>query len=128
MPSSKGIYRVLVADDEPQIANLVKQALLLDGHYVTTCGDGAEALKALTTARYSVLVLDILMPRKTGVQTLLDLRNAGDDVPVVLMSSFISEDARAACAGLERVVFLQKPFGIQELRDALHGVAGTVKS
>jgi DNA-binding response OmpR family regulator len=128
MPSSKGIYRVLVADDEPQIANLVKQALLLDGHYVTTCGDGAEALKALTSGRYSVLVLDILMPRKTGVQTLLDLRKGGDDVPVVLMSSFISEDARAACAGLERVVFLQKPFGIQELRDALHGVVGTVKS
>jgi DNA-binding response OmpR family regulator len=128
MPSSKGIYRVLVADDEPQIANLVKQALLLDGHYVTTCGDGVEALKALSSARYSVLVLDILMPRKTGVQTVLDLRAAGDDVPVVLMSSFISEDARAACAGLERVVFLQKPFGIQELRDALRGVAGTVKS
>lgn len=128
MASSKGIYRVLVADDEPQIANLVKQALLLDGHLVTTCGDGVEALKALNGARYSVLVLDILMPRKTGVQTLLDLREAGDEVPVVLMSSFISEEARTACEGLERVAFLQKPFGIQELRDVLRDVVGTVKS
>jgi len=128
MPSSKGIYRVLVADDEPQIANLVKQALLLDGHFVTTCGDGVEALKAVGGARYSVLVLDILMPRKTGVQTLLDLREAGDEVPVVLMSSFISEEARTACEGLERVAFLQKPFGIQELRDVLRDVVGTVKS
>ena len=128
MPSSKGTYRVLVADDEPQIANLVKQALHLDGHFVTTCGDGAEALKALSGAKYSVLVLDILMPRKTGVQALLELRGAGDDIPVVLMSSFISDEARAACAGLERVAFLQKPFGLDELRDTLRSVTSAVPS
>lgn len=128
MPSSKGIYRVLVADDEPQIASLVKQTLLLDGHFVTVCHDGAEALKAVRSAKYSALILDILMPRKTGVQVLLDLRNDGDDVPVVLMSSFISDDAKAACEGLERVAFLQKPFGISELRLALEGVAGTIRS
>src|SRR5687767_15361301 len=128
MPSSKGIYRVLVADDEAQIASLVKQTLLLDGHFVTVCHDGVEALKAVRAAKYSALVLDILMPRKTGVQVLLDLRNDGDDVPVVLMSSFISDDARAACEGLERVAFLQKPFGIHDLRVALESVAGTIKS
>jgi DNA-binding response OmpR family regulator len=128
MPSSKGIYRVLVADDEPQIASLVKQTLLLDGHFVTVCHDGVEALKAVADAKYSAMVLDILMPRKTGVQVLLDLRNEGDDIPVVLMSSFISDDAKAACAGLERVAFLQKPFGITDLRNALESVAGTIKS
>jgi DNA-binding response OmpR family regulator len=128
MPSSKGIHRVLVADDEPQIASLVKQTLLLDGHFVTVCHDGVEALKAVAAAKYSAMVLDILMPRKTGVQVLLDLRKDGDDIPVVLMSSFISDDAKSACAGLERVAFLQKPFGISDLRHALESVAGTIKS
>ena len=128
MPSSKGIYRVLVADDEPQIASLIKQTLLLDGHFVTVCHDGLEALKAVGSAKYSALVLDILMPRKTGVQVLLDLRNDGDDVPVVLMSSFISDDAKAACEGLERVAFLQKPFGIGDLRSAIESVANAIKS
>jgi DNA-binding response OmpR family regulator len=128
MGSSKGIYRVLVADDEPQIASLVKQTLQLDGHFVTVCHDGVEVVKAVRAAKYSALVLDILMPRKTGVQVLLDLRRDGDDVPVVLMSSFISDDAKTACAGLERVAFLQKPFGIGDLRSALETVAGTIKS
>jgi len=128
MPSSKGIYRVLVADDEPQIASLIKQTLNLDGHFVTVCNDGLEALKAVRAAKYSALVLDILMPRKTGVQVLLDLRNDGDEVPVVLMSSFISDDAKSACDGLERVAFLQKPFGISDLRAAIESVAGTIKS
>ena len=128
MSSSKGIYRVLVADDEPQIASLIKQTLNLDGHFVTVCRDGHEALKAVRAAKYSALVLDILMPRKTGVQVLLDLRKDGDGVPVVLMSSFISDDAKHACEGLERVAFLQKPFGISDLRAAVESVAGTVKS
>jgi two-component system, OmpR family, copper resistance phosphate regulon response regulator CusR len=128
MASSKGIYRVLVADDEPQIASLVKQTLQLDGHFVTVCHDGVEVMKAFRAAKYSAIVLDILMPRKTGVQVLLDLRNDGEDVPVVLMSSFISDDAKNACAGLERVAFLQKPFGISDLRSALESVAGTIKS
>jgi DNA-binding response OmpR family regulator len=128
VPSSKGIHRILVADDDAQVASLVKQALLLDGHVVAVARDGAEALKAVAGAKFSALVLDILMPRKTGVQVLLELREADDDVPVVLMSSFISDDARNACEGLERVAFLQKPFGIDDLRVALESVVGTIKS
>lgn len=127
MASSKGIYRILVADDDAQIASYVKAALLRDGHFAAVCRNGAEVLKALETGTYHVLILDNQMPRKTGVEVLFELREKGDDVPLVLMSSFLSDETRASCENLERTAFLQKPFGLDELRAAISRVADDVK-
>jgi DNA-binding response OmpR family regulator len=127
MPSSKGIHRVLVADDEPQIGSFVKAALLQEGHFVTLCRDGVEVIKALESGKYSVMVLDNLMPRKTGVEVVLELRGAGDPIPAIIMSSYISDETRSACEPIERLTFLQKPFGIDELRIAIARVAGSVR-
>ena len=124
--STKGIRRVLVADDDPQIGAFVKAALQATGHYVTLCRNGADALKARANGSYSVLVLDNLMPTKTGLEVLRELREAGDDLPVVLMSSHHSDETRESCAALDRTFLLQKPFELSELHDAIERVVGRV--
>lgn len=128
MASTSGkIRRILVADDEPMLAGLVKAALEHDGCLVTVCRDGADALKARAAGSYSALILDNLMPRKTGLEVLRALREGGDDVPVVLMSSHFSDATREACAGLDRLSLLQKPFDLAELRDAVDRAVSRVK-
>jgi CheY-like chemotaxis protein len=124
--STKGIRRVLVADDDPQIGAFVKAALQAAGHFVTLCRNGAEALKARAGGSFSVLVLDNLMPAKTGLEVLQELRDAGDELPVVLMSSHLSDETRETCAALACTSVLQKPFELSELRDAIERAVGRV--
>jgi CheY-like chemotaxis protein len=119
MGSPREPRRILVADDEPQIGDLIRQALAPDGHPVDTVGDGQEVLDRLGSGRYALLILDVLMPRLTGVEVVHELRRRGDEIPVLLMSSLLSEDVLASCGDLPRLACLQKPFGLAELREAV---------
>ncbi len=117
--SSKGIQRVLVADDEPQILSLIREALHQEGFLATLCRDGQAALEAMEKHTYRAAILDVMMPRRTGLEVLRELRGRKDETPVVLMSSFIGEDVYEACQGLGRLAFLPKPFTLSELRSAI---------
>lgn len=125
--SSKGIQRILVADDEPQILSLIKEALYQEGSFVTLCRDGMAALEALEKSTYTVIIIDIMMPRKTGVEVVQELRGRKDDTPVVLMSSFIGEDVYETCKGYGRLAFLPKPFTLAELRGAIDRASSKIR-
>jgi DNA-binding response OmpR family regulator len=127
MGSSKGIYRILVADDEPMIRRLLAMALGQAGHLVDTCGDGRAALEKLRANAYTILIVDFQMPHKTGLEVIHSLREAGNGLPVVLISSGLTDEAAHEVAEMERVVFLHKPFGLRDLSAAIERVAGTVK-
>ena len=119
MASTKGIHRVLVADDDPQIASLLREALTADGHFVTVTRDGGEALRTFETARFSLLVVDYQMPVKSGVQVIQELRARGVAVPALLVSSHVPEEVRTALETDDRVAVLDKPFSLAELRGAV---------
>ncbi len=116
---SNEIRRVLVADDEPQIGLLIREALGQEGHPVEIVRDGAAALEKTAEQKFGLLVLDVLMPRMTGVEVINELRARGDEVPIVLMSSFLSDEVLKACEGHSRLAFLQKPFSLADLRAAV---------
>lgn len=117
MGSSKDILRVIVADDEVQICTLVRETLSQLGHYVEMCHDGEAVLRRLKEGgRYGLLILDVLMPHKSGVEVIHDLRGRGEGIPILLMSSFLSEEVLSSCSGLDRIAFLQKPFSLVDLR------------
>ena len=116
MASSKGAHRVLVVDDEPQICSLLREVLTIDGHIALTARNGGEALKALDDGKYSLLIMDLMMPVKSGLEVLQDLRKRGEEIPVLLISSHFPDEVRRTCAGLSRVSLLEKPFSLSELR------------
>lgn len=128
MASSRGIYRILVADDEPTIARLIQEALRNARHYADVCEDGEQALEKLKKSNFSLLILDAMMPRKGGFQVLRELRSAGDDVPIIILADISSEEAESVCAGFERVAVVVKPFTIADLVASIRGLLGTVKS
>lgn len=128
MGSSKDILRVLVADDEVQICTLIREMLTQMGHFVEMCHDGEDALKAYEDqGRFGLLVLDVMMPLKTGVEVVQELRARGETVPVLLMSSFLPDEVLSSLEGFERVAFLQKPFSLADFRATVERITRPVR-
>lgn len=112
--------RALVADDDAAIRVHLAAMLSEEGCRVDLCEDGASALEAARRGGYELLVLDVLMPRLTGLEVLRELRGQGSRVPVVLISGTLwGSVVRAALALSGPTVCLAKPFGPAEFRRAL---------
>ncbi|MFM9033831.1 MAG: response regulator transcription factor [Mycobacterium sp.] len=108
--------RVLVADDDAVVRDVVRRYLERDGLEVLVVGDGNEALRVLGTERIDVAVLDVMMPGPNGLSLCRTLRQGGDyTVPVILLTALGEEDDRIA--GLEAGAddYLTKPFSPREL-------------
>jgi DNA-binding response OmpR family regulator len=120
--------RCLVADDEPQIGSLLRDALSQYGYVADVVGDGDAASRKLAEQDYALVVTDVLMPIRTGVELVRDLRAKGKETPVVLMSSFLSEEVLVACSKLEHIAFLQKPFSLADLRRAVERANSSIRA
>jgi DNA-binding response OmpR family regulator len=108
--------RVLIADDDAVVRDVVRRYLERDGLEVRVAGDGNEALRVLGTERIDVAVLDVMMPGPNGLSLCRTLRQGGDyTVPVILLTALSEEDDRIA--GLEAGAddYLTKPFSPREL-------------
>ena len=127
MPSSTGIYRILVGDNEPMVTRFLKEALSQAGHFVDVAQTGEDAKAKLESAEFGILILDLGLSNHSGLQILQDLRRRGRRTGVILTSTGPSEEAHKACEEYQRVQFLQKPFGLMELRIALERVSNVVK-
>ncbi|MCV7367586.1 DNA-binding response regulator [Mycolicibacterium duvalii] len=108
--------RVLIADDDDVVRNVVRRYLERDGLEVSTAHDGAEALRLLRSQRIDVAILDVMMPGPSGLSLCRSLRRGGDfSIPVILLTALGEEDDRIA--GLEAGAddYLTKPFSPREL-------------
>ncbi|WP_179466216.1 response regulator transcription factor [Mycolicibacterium vinylchloridicum] len=108
--------RVLIADDDTVVRDVVRRYLERDGLEVRVAGDGAEALRVLGTERIDLAVLDVMMPGPDGLALCRSLRKGGDySVSVILLTALGEEDDRIA--GLEAGAddYLTKPFSPREL-------------
>lgn len=108
---------ILVADDDPDIIDLIDFKLTSVGHRVVLARDGAQALMAIAEHAVDLVVLDSMMPRMTGPQVLSALR--ADPVtrvlPVIMISAHATSDAIANGMGLGATAYLPKPFSPREL-------------
>jgi two-component system, OmpR family, response regulator ResD len=108
--------RVLIADDDTVVRDVVRRYLERDGLDVTVADDGTAALRALGTEHIDVAVLDVMMPGPSGLALCRTLRNAGRyPIPVILLTALDEEDDRIA--GLEAGAddYVTKPFSPREL-------------
>jgi two-component system response regulator MprA len=107
--------RVLVVDDDPDVREAVETALELDGHGVTTAGDGLAALKRIGQAEFDAVVLDVLMPNMDGFEVCRRLRASGNRTPVLILTARDSEQDTIRGLDLGADDYLVKPFGLGEL-------------
>ena len=112
--------RILIADDEADLARLALRVLEGEGHQVTTVGDGAAAGHALASRSYDLLVADIVMPVVDGIALALKASDAYPALRIVIMSGYQAELDRAHNLGALIHGFLAKPFTAEELRGAVN--------
>ena len=100
--------RILVADDEAEVLDLLRQVLVHRGYEVATASTGEEALEKMPVFGPEVLVVDMAMPGLSGVEVLAALRRQGIGIPVIAMSGLAT-----AAAGF--FASLEKPFSFSRL-------------
>ncbi|MGN8247219.1 response regulator transcription factor [Cellulomonas soli] len=106
---------VVVAEDDPAVADLVRMYLVRDGFGVQTYGDGVSALQAVRTHRPVALVLDIGMPGMDGIEVCRRLRADGDRTPVLFVTARDDEVDRVLGLELGADDYVTKPFSPREL-------------
>ncbi len=107
--------KILVVEDEKKVAGFIKRGLEEDDYQVTIVHDGAEGLKQALTGEYSLVILDVMVPKKDGLAVIKELREAGNQVPVLMLTARgTTEDI---VTGLEAGSddYLTKPFAFAEL-------------
>ena len=107
--------RILVAEDERDLNQLLKKRLKEAGYSVDSCFDGEEVFDYLLGAEYDALVLDIMMPKLNGLGVLSRLRREGNQVPVLLLTARDSIEDRVAGLDAGADDYLIKPFAFEEL-------------
>jgi two-component system, OmpR family, response regulator MprA len=111
--------RALIVDDEPAVREILSAILQRDGWDAETVPDGEEAIRRLGETQFSVILLDLLMPRAGGSTVIEFMKKAGIVTPVVVISA-IAESA-ALDPQIVRVS-LQKPFEVRDLRSVLRAL------
>lgn len=111
--------RVLFAEDEQDLNNIITMALKQEGYSVDPCFDGEEAYDYLSATEYDVAILDVMMPKMDGFQVLKKIRDEGNKTPVLMLTARDSVEDRVY--GLDNGAddYLVKPFSIEELKARL---------
>jgi DNA-binding response OmpR family regulator len=107
--------RILLVEDERSAARLIGKGLREHGHAVDVVGDGASAIQQASAVTYDIVVLDILLPVKDGLEVCRELRLKGDAVPVLMLTARDAVDDRIAGLDAGADDYLTKPFHFGEL-------------
>ncbi len=110
---------ILVVDDEIRICDSFEKALTKEGYRVQTCSDAACALDRVRTGRVDLVVSDLMMPDKTGLDVLKEMRAAGITIPLVMITGYASLENALESMRHGAVDYLPKPFTLAELRAAI---------
>ena len=117
MSASASGEKILVVDDEPDIIALVAYHLVKHGYRVSTASDGNEAVRAARHEQPALIVLDLMLPGKSGYEVLEELRGAREtrDTAVLMLTARKEEEDRIRGLALGADDYLTKPFSPQEL-------------
>ena len=107
--------RILIAEDEKSLNNVITKTLTKNGYSVDSCFDGEEALDYLAGAEYDAVILDIMMPKLDGISVLKKFRASGSSTPVLFLTAkdAVSDRVQGLDAGADD--YLVKPFAYEEL-------------
>lgn len=116
-----GALVLILAEDDADLRALVSRALRREGYTVFEAADGEELLLLATGLEQApdLVVSDVQMPLLSGPKALARLRAAGLKCPIILITAFGGEEARAAAQQLGRCVVLDKPLDLGELKAAV---------
>jgi len=105
---------ILIVDDEPQIRRVMLTTLTSHGYSVIEAASGEEALEKIRTERPDLILLDVNLPRISGLETCAQIRTSSD-VPIIMLTIRNSERDKVEALDAGADDYVVKPFGVQEL-------------
>lgn len=121
--SETWLMRVLVVEDEPRMANVIRRALTREGLAVDMAGDGEQALELAAIVDFAVIVLDVMLPKRSGFDVCRALRERGAWTPVLMLTARDAVADRVAGLDCGADDYLVKPFALAELHARVRSLA-----
>jgi len=108
--------KILVVDDEVMIRVVLRKILIKEGYKVLCARDGETAIKKIETETFDLVLLNLKMPGIDGIETLEKIRKINKNIPVILISGYLTNEKveRATKLGISN--YIQKPFNSDEVR------------
>ncbi|MEZ5980631.1 MAG: response regulator transcription factor [Planctomycetota bacterium] len=115
--------RILIVDDDPRLRETLRVGLAHSGHEAEGVPDADGAEAALANGHYDIVLLDVMMPGRTGWSLLETVRARGDDTPVIFLTArdAVEERVRGLSAGADD--YMSKPFSLDELLARIEAIA-----
>lgn len=113
--SGPSARRILLVEDEPGIVDFVRRGFEADGFAVEAAPDGIEGERLALAGNYDAIVLDLMLPRRDGLEVLASVRRAKPEVPVIVLTARGEIEDRVAGLDAGAVDYLVKPFSLAEL-------------
>ena len=125
--STLNMARILVAEDQSDLREMISFTLRLAGHQVVATTDGAQALQEAQDSRPDLIILDLHMPRMTGYEVCRQLKALDEfkDTPVIIISAKGSADEIQAGLDAGANEYIRKPFPIESLTSRVEALLAT---
>jgi DNA-binding response OmpR family regulator len=114
--------RILLIEDHRRLNHSLRMSLMDDGYAVDAAFDGEEGEDLALSAPYDAIILDIMLPKKDGLQVCRDLRNERVNTPILMLTARDAVEDRVAGLDVGADDYLVKPFAIEELRARLRAL------
>lgn len=116
------MMKILIVEDDPHIRLGIADALSGEGYDVTECSDGGQALPLIRQIAPDLVILDVMLPRKSGFDICRELRGANNTVPVLMLTAKGQEIDKVIGLELGADDYVTKPFGLRELLARVHAL------
>lgn len=111
----ENVIRILVIEDERKLASAIAEGLEGNGYEVALADSGESGIRQLRTGTFDLVLLDVMLPRQGGLETLREMRRSGFRIPVLILTSRGSVDDRVRGLDAGADDYLVKPFAFPEL-------------
>jgi DNA-binding NtrC family response regulator len=115
--------KLLVVDDDKDVCQYLGDFLTHDGHQVITVHDPTQALDTLRSGDFHICILDLMMPKLSGIDLLTDIRRVDDDLAVIIMTGYPSLETATASIEHDVSAYIKKPFSVDECRAVIQRIA-----
>ena len=126
-PGVLGMARILVIDDEKPIREMLTDILEEEGHEVTCAKDGVEGIAQYREKLHDLIITDVFMPEKSGLETILDLKDEFPQIKIIAMTGWDTKsdiDVLAMAEEWGADVVLSKPFKAGEVTNKIRVLLG----
>ena len=118
--------KILLAEDDQQLSRVLETAMTHEGYQVDTAFDGQEAVDLAKENAYDLMILDIMMPVKTGIEALKEIRQTGNTTHVIMLTAMSEVDDKVTGLDAGADDYLTKPFSLKELLARLRSMSRRV--